>query len=65
MKISRPSENLPKRLVQTETDIAIAYSIHGTHREGMAALADQGARLYMPFYLARLAELEADMGESD
>jgi tetratricopeptide (TPR) repeat protein len=32
-------------------------------RQGMAALADQGNKLYLPFFQARLAELESDIGE--
>ena len=31
-------------------------------RAGLAGLADQGTKLYMPFYLALLAEIEAEMG---
>jgi hypothetical protein len=32
--------------------------------EGMAAVADQGGKLYMPYAQALLAEIEAEMGES-
>jgi predicted ester cyclase len=30
------------RLVQTETDIAIAYAIHGTHQSEFAGIAPTG-----------------------